>query len=171
MQILSTPRLTIRYLTTDDSAFILELLNDPAFIKNIGDRGVRNLEDAQKYILNGPVTMYEKYGFGLFLVELTEEKLPIGMCGLLKRDSLEDVDIGFAFLPQFTSKGYAFESASAVCEWGRHVHQLKRIAGIVNPDNEGSIRLLEKLGMKYERMILMPGDKEEIKYFAVEFKD
>lgn len=169
MQILQTPRLTIRHLVSDDSKFILELLNDPAFIKNIGDRGVRNLDDAKNYILNGPSAMIEKYGFGLFCVEIKETGTPIGMCGLLQRDYLTDPDIGFAFLPKYTSMGYAFESAAAVMEWGRKNHHMKRIAGIVNPDNGGSIKLLEKLGMKFERMILVPGDKFEIKYFAVEF--
>ena len=107
-------------------SFILELVNDPAWIQFIGNKGVRTLEDATNYIVNGPIDMYNKLGFGLYLVERKEDLTPLGMCGLIK-DSLEDVDIGFAFLEEFRSKGYGYESASAVIEYGVQKLGLKRI--------------------------------------------
>jgi RimJ/RimL family protein N-acetyltransferase len=166
MKILETERLVIRHLKTDDTAFILELLNEPSFIRNIGDRKVRTEEDAKKYLLNGPIESYDKNGFGLFMVELKDTSVPIGMCGLIKRDNLPDADVGFAFLPKYWMKGYAFESASAVLKYAKETLGLKRILGIVNPDNAASIRVLEKLGLKFESMVKMPQDNFEIKLFA-----
>jgi len=118
---LETDRLRLRRLSVDDAdaKFILRLLNEPSFIQNIGDRGVRTIEDARAYILQGPVASYEKFGFGLLLVEQKESGLAIGMCGLLKRDVLEHIDIGYALLPEFWSQGYALESASAVMSYVR----------------------------------------------------
>lgn len=159
----------LRHLTTKDTAFILELLNEPSFIQNIGDRNVRTEEDATKYILNGPIESYDRHGFGLFVVELKNTFVPIGMCGLIKRDNLPDVDVGFAFLPKYWMKGYAFESASAVLKYAKETIGLTRILGIVNPDNTGSIRVLEKLGLRFERMVKMPQDNFEIKLFAIDF--
>ena len=114
MKILETDRLILRQLSTEDAAFILELVNEPSFIQNIGDRGVRTLEDARAYILRVAISSYEKNGFGLYLVELKDSGQSIGMCGLIKRDGLEDVDIGYAFLPRFWLKGYAVEAAAAI---------------------------------------------------------
>ena len=124
------------------------------------------MEAAREYILNGPAASYEKFGFGLWLVGLKESDASVGICGLIKRDSLEDVDIGFAFLERFWSNGYAAESASAVKNYGRDVLGLNRIAAITVPGNLGSIKVLEKIGFQFERMIQMPGDAEEIKFFA-----
>ncbi|PTL83444.1 GNAT family N-acetyltransferase [Vitiosangium sp. GDMCC 1.1324] len=169
MNLLETERLSLRRLSVDaDAEFILELLNEPSFIKNIGDRGVRSVEDARRYIVNGPVASYERYGFGLYRVGLKASDEPMGMCGLLKRDSIEDVEVGFAFLPRFWSKGYALESAAAVKAHGRDVLGLKRLAAIVNPDNQGSIRVLERIGLKYERMVRLPGEAQDIRFYAVE---
>ena len=164
--VLETDRLLLRKLSTADAEFILELLNEPSFLRFIGDKGVRTLDDAREYILQGPMASYERHGFGLFLTALKEGEVPIGMCGLLKRESLADVDIGFAFLPHFWAKGYALESASAVKAYGLDTLGLKRIVAITNPDNEASIRLLEKLGLTYERMIRMSDDGPEIKLYA-----
>src|ERR1700704_4791358 len=111
MTILETDRLLLRKLTADDAEFILDLLNQPSFLQFIGDKGVRTLDDARQYILAGPVASYERFGFGLYLTALKESQVSIGICGLIKRETLEDVDVGFAFLPQFWSKGYAFEAA------------------------------------------------------------
>jgi RimJ/RimL family protein N-acetyltransferase len=158
--------LILRRLSGGDAEFILELLNEPSFIRNIGDRGVRTIEDAGHYILNGPVASYAQFGFGLYLVELKENEMPIGICGLLKRDSLEDVDIGFAFLPRFWSKGYAYESASAVMDYGRKVLGLARIVALTAPDNQGSIRVLEKIGLRFEKMITLHEYEGESKLFA-----
>jgi len=164
--VLETERLTIRRLTVDDATFILRLLNEPSFLQHIGDRGVRTMAEASQYILAGPIASYERVGFGLFLVELKNSHVPIGICGLLKRDALDDVDVGFAFVPEFWSKGYAFESASAVVAYGRDTHGLKRIVAISSQDNIASVNLLAKLGFSFERMVMMPGDKEELRLFA-----
>ncbi len=166
MNIIETERLTLRKLSTADAGFILDLLNQPSFIRYIGDRDVRTLEDAERYILNGPVASYERNGFGLYLTQLKESHIPIGMCGLIKRDTLEDVDIGFAFLPQFWLKGYAFESASAVLAYARNTLGIKKILGIATPDNTGSIRVLEKIGLKFEKMVKLSEDAVELKLFA-----
>ena len=168
MNILETERLILRQFTRDDAEFILELLNEPSFIQNIGDRGVRTLEGASAYILNGPVASYAKNGFGLYLVVLKETNEPIGMCGLIKRGGLEDVDIGYAFLPKFWSKGYAVESALAVKAYAKNAIGLHRIVAITDPANAGSIRVLEKIGLRFERMIRLSEDDMELKLFAVE---
>ena len=167
MNILETERLRIRQLSVADAGFILELLNEPSFIQNIGDRNVRTLEDARAYILNGPVVSYAKNGFGLSLVILKETDEPIGMCGLIKRDELEDVDIGYAFLPRYWSKGYAIESTLGMKAYAKDVIKLKRLVGIVDPANEGSIRVLEKTGLTYEKMIKLSEDDIELKLFSV----
>lgn len=168
MKILETERLILRQLSNDHAGFILELLNEPSFIQNIGDRKIRTLDGAMGYINNGPVASYAKHGFGLWLVELKETGEPIGMCGLIKRDNLDDVDIGYAYLPKFWSKGYAVESALAVKDYARNVVGLKRIVAITNPDNWGSIRVLEKLGMQFEKMVRLAQDDIELKLFSVD---
>jgi RimJ/RimL family protein N-acetyltransferase len=165
---LQTERLTLRKFSLDDAAFIRELLNDDSFLHNIGDKGVRSDDDAAAYIQNGPIASYERFGFGLCAVELKETSELVGMCGLLKRDSLTDPDIGFAFLPRFWGKGYAFESAEAVISYGESVLGLKRILAITKPDNIGSIRVLEKIGLRFERMIKMSDDEPELKLFALD---
>jgi RimJ/RimL family protein N-acetyltransferase len=166
VKILETERLLLRRMTVEDAEFILELLNEAAFIRNIGDKGVRTIEDARLYILSGPVASYGRFGFGLYLVEWKETGEAIGICGLLKRETLEDVDIGFAFLDKHWSKGFASESAGAVMEYGRGTLGIERIVAIVSPENHGSIRVLRKIGLRFERMILMPGAAEEIKLFG-----
>jgi [ribosomal protein S5]-alanine N-acetyltransferase len=166
--ILETKRLQLRRLSEDDAGFILSLLNEPSFIRNIGDRGVRTLDDALGYLVRGPFASYETFGFGLWMVETRSETTPIGICGLLKRDVLEDVDIGYALLPEFWSQGYALESASAVLSYASETLGLKRVVAVTNSDNISSIRLLEKLGFKYERMVRLSADASEIKLFAIE---
>ena len=166
MKVLETDRLILRRLSVEDTAFILELVNDPLWLRFIGDRGVRTLEDARAYILKGPVAMYERVGFGLYLVEHKRDGVPLGICGLIKRDGLDDVDLGFAFLPEFRAQGYAYESAVAVLAYGRQMFGLKRIVAITSPDNERSVRLLEKLGFTFEKMIQLPNDSEAVKLFA-----
>jgi RimJ/RimL family protein N-acetyltransferase len=166
VKILETERLVLRRMTVEDAEFIFELVNEAAFIRNIGDKGVQTLEDARNYILNGPVASYAKFGFGLYLVALRENGEAIGICGLLKRDSLEDVDIGFAFLESYRRKGFAYESAEAVMEYGRNALGLKRIVAITSPGNEGSIRVLEKIGLRFEKMIRMPGSDEDTRLFV-----
>jgi RimJ/RimL family protein N-acetyltransferase len=166
-KVLETERLTLRQLTVEDDAFIFELVNDPDWLRFIGDRGVRTLEDARSYILNGPVAMYERVGFGLYLVELKGDGIPIGMWGLIKREGLDDVDIGFAYLPKYRSQGYAYEAASAVLAYGQREFGLTRIVAITTIDNELSVRLLIRLGFVFEKLIQLPNDSEELKLFAV----
>jgi RimJ/RimL family protein N-acetyltransferase len=165
LKILETERLVLRRLNADDAGFILELLNEPSFLQYIGDKGVRNHEDAVRYIQNGPIASYERFGFGLYRVELKDTGDSIGICGLLKRDTLEDVDLGFAFLPRFWLKGYAVESAAATIAYGRSVLGIKRIAAITNPDNAASIRVLEKIGFRFDRMVRMPEGEPELNLY------
>jgi len=164
--ILETKRLTLRELTEIDAAFILRLLNEPSFLRFIGDKGVRNLDDARAYILNGPVASYKQNGFGLYLVQLKTNNTPIGICGLLKRESLADVDIGFAFVPEVWNQGYAFESADAVMIYAKDVLKLTRIVAITDKDNEASGKLLEKLGLMFDRMIDLSGKGDETRLFV-----
>ena len=166
MIILETERLTIRQMNEADAEFILRLLNEPSFLRFIGDKGVRSIDDAQAYILNGPVASYQQNGFGLYLVELRGTNTPIGMCGLLKRKVLADADIGFAFVPEFWNKGYALESASAVMVYGKDVLKLPRIVAITNKDNDASAKLLEKLDMRFDRLITFAGDDHETRLFV-----
>lgn len=166
MIVLETERLVLRRLSSANSEFILELLNQPSFLRYIGDKAVRNTVDAINYIQTGPVASYEQFGFGLYLVELKDTAEPIGMCGLLKRDSLLDVDVGFAFLPAYWSRGYAFEAAAAVMNYGREVLGLRRIVAITSLDNEASMRLLEKLGLKSEGLIKLAEDQPEVRLFG-----
>ena len=168
MNIIETDRLILRRLSTDDAEFILGLLNQPSFIDFIGDRGVRTLEDASRYILQGAIASYERFGFGLYLTLQKESEIPIGICGLVKRETLKDADVGFAFLPQYWSKGYAFESASAVMDYARNTLGLKRILGITTPNNQGSIHVLEKIGLKFEQMVNLSEDDVELKLFALD---
>jgi RimJ/RimL family protein N-acetyltransferase len=166
LNILETERLLLRRLSADDAEFIFELVNQPSFIENIGDRRVRTKADAVAYIQNGPLASYQRFGFGLYLVELKEGGIPIGICGLLKRDSLPDADIGFAFLPEFWSRGYAVESAAAVMDHGRNVLRLGRIVAITTPENVGSIKVLEKIGFRFEGMMRLSEGEPEIRLFA-----
>ena len=168
MQIIGTERLILRQLTEDDAAFIFELLNEPSWIQNIGDRHIKTLDDARAYIMKGPVASYAKNGFGLFLVVLKETNESIGMCGLIRRDGLEDIDIGYALLPRFWSRGYAVEAAQATVVYAKDVIGLQRIVAIVDPANEGSIRVLEKLGMRYEKMVRLSADDIDLKLFGLD---
>ncbi len=168
MNVLETERLTLRQFTAADADFILELVNEPSFIQNIGDRGVRTLADAIRYLETGPIASYARNGFGLCLVQLKATGESIGMCGLIKREALEDVDIGYAYLPKFWSKGYAVEAARGVMKFANDVVKLKRIVAIVDPANASSIRLLEKIGFIPEKMIKLSADDIELKLFARE---
>ncbi len=157
--ILTTARLVLRRFTLDDGEFVIALLNEPAFIRNIGDRGVRTPDDARAYLRDGPLASYQRHGFGLWLVARASDGLAVGMCGLLKRDVLPEVDVGYAFLPQVWSQGYAFESASAVLDHGARHFGLARVLAVVSPGNTASIRVLEKLGMVPEGTLsLVPGE-------------
>ncbi|MBC8028105.1 MAG: GNAT family N-acetyltransferase [Steroidobacteraceae bacterium] len=163
---LVTARLVLRRLDFTDAAFIAQLLNEPSFLQNIGDRGVRTEEDAPRYLREGPMAMYAKYGFGLWHVSLKSDGTPIGMCGLLKRDTLPDADIGYAYLPAHWGKGYALEAAEATLRQGAERFGLRRVIAVVSPGNVGSIRVLEKIGMQFERMHSMSPDEPDVRLYG-----
>jgi RimJ/RimL family protein N-acetyltransferase len=167
--VIETERLELRKLSAGDAAFMFDLLNQPSFIENIGDRGVRSLEDARAYLLNGAVASYRRYGFGLYLVVLKASGEAAGICGLVKRDGLDDVDVGFAFLPQHWHKGYAVESAAAVKEYAVRVVGLRRLVAITSPGNVPSIRVLEKIGLGFEKMVRLTRKGAELKLFSIDF--
>lgn len=167
-EVLSTGRLDLRRLSADgDAGFILRLLNEPSYLRYIGDKGVRTLEDARRYIETGPVESYARHGFGLYLVQLKEGRQPIGVCGLIRRDTLPHPDLGFAFLPQFWSRGYAYESAAAVIRHERAVHGVTRLLAVTSADNTASITLLGRLGFRFERVTRWT-DGERVNLFALD---
>ena len=163
--VIQTRRLVLRHLNLSDAEFILELLNEAGFLRFIGDKGVRTLSDARDYLLKGPMDSYARHGFGLYAACL-RDGTPIGICGLVKRDGLADVDVGFAFLSRHCSKGYAAESASAVLDHAAQTLELRRIVAITAPDNAASIAVLEKIGLKFEQMISLADRGPELKLFG-----
>ena len=162
MTVLETERLVLRRFTPDDAPFVLELLNDPGWIANIGDRGVRTLEAAAGYIASRMLSMYERHGFGMWLVELKGSGEAIGTAGLVKREGLEHVDIGFAFLERHRGKGYALEASRATLDYARHPLALGTIVAIVSKGNDRSIALLEKIGFGRAGSVTLPGGDEEL---------
>jgi [ribosomal protein S5]-alanine N-acetyltransferase len=171
MIVLETNRLRLRHLSGDDAPFMLELLNDPGFIRNIGDRNVRTLEQAGQYIQKHIVASYEQYGFGLCLVESKQSGAGLGICGLLRRDCHPDVEVGFAFLPAARGQNYAFESARAVIDQGTTSLQLSRIVALTAPDNAASIRVLEKLGFRFDGMVQWIDQERGSRLFVLEPSD
>lgn len=167
--VFETARLKLHHLDYVDAAFILELLNEPSFIQFIGDKGVRTLDDAREYLQNGPLDSYKRHGFGLFRVVHREDKLAVGICGLLQRDELADPDIGFAFLPRFWSKGFAQEAAAATLDHGRDQLNMKRVVAITNRDNHSSIKLLQKIGLFFEGTVRLADDADEVNLYAINF--
>ena len=165
---LETGRLTLRPFDLGDAGFVLALLNEPSFRLHIGDKGVRTIDDARRYIAEGPLASYERFGFGLLLVIQKDTGEPIGICGLVKRDWLEDVDLGFALRTPFWGRGYAFEAASAVLAQARARLGRRRIVAITSLGNEPSIQLLGKLGFRLERVARFTEDGEELRLFAWE---
>ncbi|MGH6909979.1 MAG: GNAT family N-acetyltransferase [Phenylobacterium sp.] len=166
VEVLRTERLILRHLTEGDAPFILRLLNEPGFVDNIGDRGVRDLDGADRYITEGQGASYQKYGYGLWATVLRETGETVGICGLVKRDGLEDADVGYAFLEAAWGKGYAREAAAATLDYARDVIGLPKVVAITKPTNKGSMAVLEKIGMKAAGMIKVPGYDEESAYFT-----
>ena len=163
--VIETGRLMLRHLVPDDAGFILELLNEAAFIRFIGDKGVRSLSDAREYLLQGPIDSYERHGFGLYAACL-RNGTPIGICGLVKRDGLADADVGFAFLARHRLQGFATESAAAVLAHARQNLRLQRVVAITAPDNRGSIAVLEKIGLRFERLIRLAEGSTELNLYG-----
>lgn len=165
---LETARLVLRRVTLDDADLMLAVWNDPAFVRNVGDRGVRTLDEAQQAMREGALKLYADYGYGPYAVTLRDDGTRIGICGLFRRDSLDDPDIGFALLPAYCGRGLAGEAAEAVLRYARDDLRLGTLTGIVSPDNAASRGLLEKLGLHFDRMITMPGDSEEVCLYRME---
>jgi [ribosomal protein S5]-alanine N-acetyltransferase len=166
VSVLETARLRLRPLTLDDAAFIFELVNDAAFIRFIGDKGVKTLDDARGYLLNGPLDSYKRHGFGLLLVEMKSTGAPIGICGLVKRPALADPDIGYALLPGFRGAGYAVESATAVLDYGQRTLRLPRVLAITDTENAASIKVVEAIGLRFERQIRLGDVEPEINLYS-----
>ncbi|MES2321064.1 MAG: GNAT family N-acetyltransferase [Pseudomonadota bacterium] len=168
MNILETERLRLRTIEVEDAPFYLNLLNTPEFIAYIGDRGIRTLAAAREAILNGPVAMQAVRGHSIYLVELKDSAAAIGMSGLIKRDVLDDVDLGYAFLPAWFGQGYAIEAARAVVEHARQFG-LQRLVAITNPDNHASNALLLKIGMRYDKLVHLHADDAGTRLYVMEF--
>lgn len=166
LKVLETARLILRRFTPEDAGFMLGLLNEPSFIANIGDRGVRTIEQARQFLMQSHLASYERHGYGHYLIELKDGRIPIGTCGLIYREALGEVDVGYALLPAWWSQGYAFEAASAVMAYGRGPLGLKRIVAVVSPGNTASIRVLEKLGLRYAGPVRLAPEAETISLFA-----
>lgn len=164
--VLETPRLRLRRLATADAPFIVALLNSPDFLRYIGDRKVRSVEDARRYLLEGPIAAYARDGYGMYAVDRRQDGLTVGLCGLVRRPGLDDPDIGFAFLPEHCRLGYGSESAAAMLRHARAVLGLERVVAIVARGNAASIRLLERLGLAFEREVRLPHDPEALLLYA-----
>lgn len=165
LKMIKTSRLIITKLSEDDKSFIYELLNSPGWLKYIGNRGIETLADAVEYLHNGPMKSYEEHGYGLFKVALKEKNVPIGICGFLNRAYLSNIDLGYAFLPQFGKKGYAYEAAEALLHWIKAEKKIDTLLAITGTNNERSIKLLEKLAFLLDQKIKWPGDEEEVLQF------
>ncbi|HEX5461715.1 MAG TPA: GNAT family N-acetyltransferase [Steroidobacteraceae bacterium] len=168
MRVIETARLRLREMADDDAPFILEVLTDPDFVANVGDRGVHELAGARRYILEGPGASYGKYGFGLYLVERLADRAPLGICGLLRRDTHPDAEIGFAFVPRARGHGYALEAAQATLSFARRTLGLTRIVALAKPDNQPSIRILESIGLRFERMVRFTPDGKDCGLYVLE---
>jgi len=164
--VVETQRLRLRWFEARDAAFTLELINEPGWVRFIGDKGAKTVDDARRYLETGPMSLYARFGFGLYLVELAATAEAIGMCGLVRRAGLADVDVGFAFLERFQTRGYAFEAATAVMAHARRDLGLSRVVAIVTPDNVRSARLLRKLGFRNEGPVRLKPDAEALDLYA-----
>lgn len=167
MDPVTTPRLRLREFTLDDAGFVLRLLNEPSFIANIADRGVRSIADAERYLAEGPMSSYARHGFGLWMVELQDTDTPAGMCGLIRREGLADADIGYAFVPEHWGAGLAGEAAAATLALARERFSLRRVVAIVSPGNARSVRVLERLGFADEGVVRLKEDGEPLRFFGV----
>ena len=167
--ILNTERLELRWLTQDDAPMMLAVWNDPAFVRYVGDRGVRTLEQASTAIGAGPLRLYADFGYGPFRVTRRDDGVDMGICGLFRRDGLDEPDIGFAILPDFCGQGFGFEASVAVLDHARDSLKLPSVIAIVSPQNKPSVGLLEKLGMHYEHPVRLPGDDHDVSLYRIDF--
>jgi RimJ/RimL family protein N-acetyltransferase len=164
---IETRRLKLRWLELTDADFIYQLVNDPQWLRFIGDKQVADLDGARRYIEDGPRAMYRRFGFGLNRVALKDSDTPVGICGLLQRESLPQPDLGFAFLPGFRGQGYAREAADAILQHAYLILRQTRIAAIVNPDNLSSIKLLDKLGFRLDKQIQIEPNQKSVDLYVI----
>ncbi len=167
---LETERLYLRRIDLHDTGLMLAVWNDPAFVRYVGDRGVRTADEARAELKSGALRLFREFGYGPFKLVRKRDAAAIGICGLFKRDNLDDPDIGFAVLPDYCGRGYAGEAAVAVLLHARDDLGIRRLTAIVSPDNEPSIGLIEKLGLGYSGMITMPGDDEAIRLYEMDLQ-
>lgn len=156
MSVITTARLRLRQFTLADAPFILRIVNDPSWLRGIGDRGVRSLADAERYLEQGPLAMYQARGHGLWAIEPRAGGGVLGMCGLLWREELADVDLGYALLPEHCGRGYAREAAAACLQHAAALG-LRRVIAVVNPDNQPSQRVLAAIGMREDGEVSLAG--------------
>ncbi|MEM1321306.1 MAG: GNAT family N-acetyltransferase [Bacteroidota bacterium] len=164
--LLKTERLILREFELSDAPFIFELLNSPGWLQYIGDRGIKTLKDAEHYLSNRLIPSYAKWGFGFYVCLDRETGQPVGTCGLVDREGLEDVDIGYALLPAFEGQGFAFESTAAMAEYAKEILGIKRLVAITTKDNERSIHLLERLDFHHDGQVQLPGDNEVLNLYV-----
>ncbi|MCW8878275.1 MAG: GNAT family N-acetyltransferase [Kangiellaceae bacterium] len=167
MTLIETDRLILRELDLDDAPFILKLVNEPSWLENIGDKNVNSIADAERYLNEGPLKSYQENGFGLYLAELKLKKYPVGLCGLVKREGLEHPDIGYALMPDFWGAGLASEAARATLEYAQNSLGIAQVLGITSMNNASSIRVLEKIGFRYDKEISLPEQGEPSRLFTL----
>jgi RimJ/RimL family protein N-acetyltransferase len=165
--ILETERLELRWMTLDDAPMMFAVWNDPAFMQFVGDRGIRTIDEAQTCMQQGPLHLYTEYGYGPFRVIHRDDGADMGVCGLYRRDGLDEPDIGFAFLPEFRGRGFGYEASVAVLDHARDDLKLPRVTAIVSPENSASIGLLEKLGLHYDKLMRLPGDDKDVSLYSI----
>ena len=168
---LESSRLLLRWLTPDDADLLLAIWNDPAFVKYVGDRGIRSIDEARKAMRAGVLRLYEDYGYGPFRVGLKGNDTPVGICGLFRRDGLDVPDLGYSTLPEYCGHGYAFEAARTVLEYAANELRIERVIAIISPENAASIGLIGKLGFEFERMHTMPGDDSAVRVYGKYLSD
>jgi len=170
MPLTTTNRLIISKVTLKDAPFFIELMNTPSWLKYIGDRNIKSVEDAKNHLKNGILKAYKECGYGFYKVtQKSEPEKAIGIVGLVKRKELEHTDIGFGFLPNYEGKGYGYESSVAIMNMAKNKFKLNKVLAITNPDNKSSIHLLEKLGLSFQKRIKPFADNEELLLFAKTF--
>lgn len=170
----ATDRLQLRRLTLDDVDLMLNVWNDPAFVRYVGDRGIRTIDDARQAMQEGPLKLYSDYGYGPYRLALREDDTPVGICGLFRRDGFDEPDIGFSTLPGHTAMGYGYEAACTVVEYAQEELEIPCLTAIVSPENAASIGLIRKLGFSFERMYSWPDDARDVAIYRrqlVEIKE
>lgn len=163
--ILETERLVLSELSVNDAPFFYALVNDAAWIEFIGDRDVKTLADAENYLSTKIIPSYKINGFGFYLVSSKNKNESMGISGLVDREGLEHIDVGYAFLPEFRGKGYAYEATKSVLSYAKNSLQIDPVVAITNVDNIKSCLLLERLGLKFDKIIQLLDDPVKCKLY------